>query len=230
MAYTEEQITNFLIMETSFNDNIYKSFLKKVRVKIKYGLTLNSIRLKLMKAGIDISPYYWFQEGKDPSEIPEILNITSDYTVDFPGPDEMEAIERLDKGWSRSRDRIPALLDSSEKCIAIKQKGEIAAFMWINFKEFRYKSTVQELKSNEAYLTDMFTVEAFRGRNLAPFLRYKSYELLRGLGRTNLYSISIIFNKPAIKFKEKLNARKIKLIFLIRFFNKYQLSFKLKSC
>lgn len=229
MAYTEERITNLLMMESNFNNNIYKTFLEKVRVKIKYGLTLNSIRLKLMKAGIDISPYYWFQEGNDPSVIPEMQNISSDYTVDFPGPDEMEVIERLDKGWSRSRERIPALLDSSEKCIAIKQKGEIAAFMWINFKEFRYKSTVQKLKSNEAYLTDMFTVEAFRGKNLAPFLRYKSYELLREMGRTDLYSISILFNTPAIKFKEKLNARKIKLIFLIRFFKRYQLSFKLKS-
>ena len=39
------------------------SGLKKIVSKIRYGLTLQSIRNMLIRIGIDISPYYWFQEG-----------------------------------------------------------------------------------------------------------------------------------------------------------------------
>jgi len=205
------------------------SLFKKIESKVRYGLTLHSIRQKLIRFGIDISPYYWFQEGINISEIPEIQGITADYSVESLGPEDMKTIEALDKGWSRSNDRIRALSENREKCIGIKYNGEIAAFMWINFVEFRYKSIVMPLKSNEAYLTDMYTVEAFRGKNLAPFLRYKSYEILKEMGRDVLYSISICSNSPAVKFKEKLNARKLKIILYIQLFKKFHRSYTIKS-
>jgi hypothetical protein len=44
--------------------------------------------------------------------------------------------------------------------------------MWINFNELSYKSTIIHLKSNEAYLWYMYTVKPYRGKNLAPYLRY----------------------------------------------------------
>jgi len=205
------------------------SLLKKIESKVRYGLTLHSIRLKLIRIGIDISPYYWFQEGVNITKIPEIQGITADYSFESLGPEDMKTIEALDKGWSRSNERIIALSENREKCLGIKYNGEIAAFMWINFVEFKYKSTVMPLKSNEAYLTDMYTVEAFRGKNLAPFLRYKSYEMLKEMGRDVLYSISICFNSPAVKFKEKLNARKLKIILYIQLFKKFHRSFTIKS-
>jgi hypothetical protein len=204
-------------------------FSEKLRSKMQYGLTMNSVRLLLMKIGIDISPYYWFREGALLTEEPRIKGSKEEYTVGLLGPQDMEYLEKLDLGWSRSRDRIQGLLDGTEKCIAIKHNGEIAAFMWMNLKEFRYKSTLQELTADEVYLTDMFTVKSYRGLNLAPYLRYKSYLLLRELNRNFFYSISICFNTPAIRFKEKLNARKMKLVFLMRFFNRYQMSFVIKK-
>ena len=127
------------------------SLLKKIELKVRYGLTLQSIRLKLMRIGIDISPYYWFQEGVDIIKVPEIKGMTADYSFESLGPEDMKIIETLDKGWSRSNERLTALSEAREKCLGVKYKGEIAAFMWINFVEFKYKSTVIPLKSNEAY-------------------------------------------------------------------------------
>jgi hypothetical protein len=204
------------------------STLNKIRSKFRYGLALHTIRLKLIPFGIDISPYYWFREGIDVSKSPEIQDIASNYSFEVLGPGDMAEIEQLDMGWSRSSDRLKALEEGREKCICIKHNGKIAAFMWINLTEFRFKSTVIPMKSNEAYLTDMYVGDSFRGKNLAPYLRYKSYELLRKMGRDILYSISIYFNTPAIKFKEKLNAKKIRLVFLLRFFNRFQWSFTIK--
>jgi len=205
------------------------SGLKKIVSKIRYGLTLQSIRNVLIRIGIDISPYYWFQEGINITKIPEIQGSASDYSFELLGPEDMKILETLGKGWSRPLERIPALLEGKEKCIAIKCKDEIAAFMWINLIEFKYKSIVVPLKSNEAYLTDMFTVEGFRGKNLAPCLRYKSYEMLKEMGRDTFYSISISFNTPAVRFKEKLEAKKVDLILLIQLFRKFHTIIKLKT-
>lgn len=216
-------------MKTSSSEQKKNSIFNKIRSKFRYGLTMQSIRLKLIPLGIDISPYYWFREGMNISQIPEIQGIASDFSFNVLGPEDMPAIEKLDMGWSRSTERMQALADSTEKCIGIKHNGEIAAFMWINFKECRFKSTVIPMKNNEAYLTDMFVVDSYRGKNLAPYLRYKSYELLREMGRDTMYSISIYFNTPAIKFKEKLNAKKIRLVFLIQLLRRFQLSFTIKN-
>ena len=106
-------------------------------------------------------------------------------------------------GFSESK--LLALLDAGEKCIGLKHKDEIACFMWMNFTEFSYKSTIVHLKSNEAYLWFMYTMESYRGKNLAPYLRYKSYKILEEMGRNRLYSISDYFNSPAVRFKKKLN-------------------------
>ena len=205
------------------------SFAQKIMTRLRHGLILQSVRNKLITIGIDFSPYYWFQEGLSMAKIPEIAGNAADYSTESLGPDDMEMLTKIDKGWSASEKKIPGLLDGTEKCIALKHKNEIAAFMWINLKEFKYKSIVIPLKSNEAYLTYMFTDERFRGKNLAPYLRYKSYEMLKEMGRDIFYSISIAFNTPAVKFKEKLDARKVKLMLVIQLFNKFNWSFKLKS-
>jgi len=101
--------------------------------------------------------------------------------------------------------------------------------MWTSFNEIRYCSTNITIKSNEGWLSSMYTMDSFRGRNVAPFLRYKSYELLNTMGRDVFYSYSDYFNTPAVRFKEKLNAKKLKLILFIRLFNKIRISFILKS-
>ncbi len=205
------------------------SVIQKIMTRLRHGLFLQSVRNKLITIGIDFSPYYWFQEGINMTKIPEIAGNAADYSAISLGPEDMEELTKIDKGWSGSEKKIPGLLDGTEKCIALKYKDEIAAFMWINLKEFKYKSIVIPLKSNEAYLTYMFTDERYRGKNLAPYLRYKSYEMLRAMGRDVFYSISIAFNTPAVKFKEKLDAKKVKLMMVIQLFNRFHWSFRLKS-
>lgn len=205
------------------------SVTQKIVTRLRHGLILQSVRNKLITIGIDISPYYWFQEGINMTKIPEIAGNSADYSTESLGPEDMQMLTKIDKGWSGSEKKIPGLLDGTEKCIALKHKDEVAAFMWINLKEFKYKSIIIPLKSNEAYLTYMFTDERYRGKNLAPYLRYKSYEMLKEMGRDMLYSISIAFNTPAVKFKEKLDAKKVKLMLVVQLFNKFHWSFKLRS-
>jgi hypothetical protein len=75
----------------------------------------------------------------------------------------------------------------------------------------------------------MYTMDDFRGKNLAPYLRYKSYEILKELGRDKIYSVSVLFNSSAIRYKEKLNAKNLKLILYIELFKKLKWSITLKN-
>jgi len=190
------------------------TLLKKLAQKFRYGLTLQSIRLKLMKAGIEFTPYIIFREGTNVTDIPVINGNADEYSTVILGPEHMKTLSEIDTGFSEAE--LLSQLDNDQKCIGIIHKGGIAAYMWMNFRELSYKATLIRLKDNEAYLWNMYTQESYRGRNLAPYLRYKSYGMLREMGRDVIYSISDSFNSPAIKFKEKLNAERVKEMLYVK--------------
>jgi hypothetical protein len=203
------------------------SFPKLFISKIKHGLILHSIRNKLAPIGIIISPYYWVQEGINHTEIPQIYGIISDYSVEFIEAEDLIKIEDKIRSYP-----IKSLLDNlraGNKCLALKYKGEITSFLYLNFNKCNYALIDISLKSDEAYLNYMYTLETFRGRNLAPYLRYKSYEILKNMGRNKIYSISESFNSSAIKYKQKLNAKNLKLVLHIEIFKRFKRSFTLKT-
>jgi hypothetical protein len=101
--------------------------------------------------------------------------------------------------------------------------------MFINLAVCDFASLNLALKDDEAYLTYMFTMDSFRGKNLAPYLRYKSYEILKHMGRNKIYSVSVLFNSSAIRYKEKLNAKNLKLLLYIELFKRLKWSFTLKT-
>jgi len=203
------------------------TYLQKVLIKVRYGMVRQVLRKQILRIGIEISPYYLFIEGIENSVIPAITGLESDFSAGILLTEDMGLMENNGSGFSP--EEFLDFLKAGQKCIGIKHKGEIAAFMWINFSELKYKLLCMQLKSNEAYLWNMFTLEPYRGKNLAPYLRYKSYEILHEMGRDTLYSISEYFNAPAIKFKKKLNARILKLALYINLFKKFERNFTLKS-
>jgi hypothetical protein len=204
------------------------SLLRKIRGKVKYGLTMQGIRYVLTKIGIEFSPYYLFQEGINVKEMPEIKGMDTDYSCELLKPEDMKVIGAINYAGF-SEEKLLAFLKAGEQCIGIKHNNEIAAFMWMNYNELNYKSTVIPLKDNEAYLWFMYTRDSYRGKNLAPYLRYKSYEMLKRIGRNKLYSVSDYFNSPAVTFKKKLNAQKLKLILFVQLFGKIRHTYILKS-
>jgi len=205
------------------------SLWEKIQTKIRYGTTLFNINnLILKKTGIEFTPYILFQEGINLSEITEFRRLPSDYLFEIFGPEDMKKIRTLDDGFSE--DELLSRVRTGEKCIGLKTNNEIVAFMWINFNEYSgYYSKPVQLKNNEAYLRFTYTVKSYRGKNLAPYLRYKSYEILKEIGRDVLYSISLYFNSPAVKFKEKLQAKKLKIMLYIKLSNKLSWNITLKS-
>jgi hypothetical protein len=195
---------------------------------LKNGLFLFGLRNRLTRLGLDFDPFYWVLEGASDIEPPQIKdNNTSDYEIVYLGIDEIDTVRKKIVGT----DQTPRILDfhSQIMCIALSHKGEIAAFTLIELDHFKYKRIVFHLKKNEAYLFNMYTFEDHRGKNLAPYLRYQSYLMLRNMGRDRIYSITQFFNKSAKRFKKKLNSRNLKLYISIILFKKYHYHYLLKN-
>ncbi len=199
----------------------------KIVNKFKYGLVLESFRHLLARIGIKIVPYYWVREGMNPTPEPEIKGNISDYTAGFIGPDDIKTI-REEMG-SYSKEGLLSYFSDDTKCLGLRFRGDLASFMFINFAECEFMSKKMKLKHDEAYLTYMYTLKAYRGRNLAPYLRFKSYEILKEMGIDKIYSISSLLNSSAIRYKEKLNAKNLKLILDIEIFRKIKMRFNLRS-
>jgi hypothetical protein len=179
--------------------------LRRMWKAIRYGAALDIVRFHLKRMGVTISPYYWIQEGVSDGPAP-VLEDEEAYSVHFFGPEEISIIAPL-----REKDipgaKLYERLEAGQKCLGIRYRGEIAAFMWFDLDECNAKENRLRLGDHEAYLFDMYTLMPFRGRNIAPYLRYQSYRVLREMGRDTLYSISMYLNRPAVRFKRKLDAR-----------------------
>lgn len=160
----------------------------------------------LGKIGIEIDLYYLVAEGLFNDTIPDLEAGFDEYELGFLGPEDMKAISDIPhRGFSE--DQLLLRLKEGKMCFGVKYGGTIAAFTWCNLDECHYKGYSFPLENDQAYLFDAYTMDSFRGKGIAPYIRYQSYKELEKIGRKTLYSISERFNLSSIKFKEKLNAR-----------------------
>ena len=179
--------------------------------KVKDKPSLELLQILFSKMGMDFSPFYWVQEGIFKDSHVNFGSKFDDYSCDFLLPEEIPTLLELDAWQEYSPEKLASMFKAGKKCISTRYRGRIAAFMWIDLEESNCKWYRFPLKEDEAYLFDMFTLKEFRGRGIAPFLRYKSYEILEKIGRTKCYSYSDYYNNAAIKFKKKLNAKFLKV-------------------
>ncbi|MGD0822340.1 MAG: GNAT family N-acetyltransferase [Desulfomonilia bacterium] len=132
-----------------------------------------------------------------------------------PGVKETEEIllERLERGWL---------------CLGLMCGTRIIAHMWCNTRECDSNLYPFLLDHDEAYLSNALTVEEYRGRGIAPYLRLQFYKHLHGMGCYKIYSITEYFNISAMRFKQKLGAKPILLLVKVYFLNKYSVNILLK--
>ena len=211
-------------MKIKEKSKFYK--LHVVRNRIKYGLVLFTLRNLLTRIGLDIDPYYWVQEGMEECEEPRIRGNSEDYRIELINADEVKVMDNI---LGLSAKELKKNINKGQLCVGLKHNAEIAALMFVGLHSFVLNHRSFELKANEAYLLNMYTFESYRGKNLAPYLRYHSYELLKKQGRNTLYSITAFFNTPSTKFKKKLNAKHLRLYMYLGLFKKYHWNFLLKE-
>ncbi|MFC1493689.1 hypothetical protein ACFL6W_00250 [Thermodesulfobacteriota bacterium] len=186
------------------------------------------VRSFLDRFGIIVGPVYLFQEGLFEEDTPFITKDAFDkYEPGFLKIDDMKEISLI-PDRNIPEDELIARLNDGKLCYGIKKGRALAAFTWCDLTECHSPMYPFPLKNNEAYLFDTYTMPSFRGEGIAPYIRYQQYVELAKMGRTRLYSVSGSFNIPAIRFKQKLNARLCKLILYFQVLNKYKLRLVLK--
>ncbi|MDT0558738.1 GNAT family N-acetyltransferase [Ichthyenterobacterium sp. W332] len=194
---------------------------------IKHGLFWHGVRNNIAKLGIDIMPYYWVREEVTPVIPPKIRGEDKNFKISIFGESEINFVKSTIIGIEQKD--LLSDLKRGEICIGLKNGEDVAAYMFIKKAPFYFRKRKFSLNTNEAYLHSMYTFERFRGKNLAPFLRYHSYRLLEEQGVNTFYSVSEFFNKSTIKFKKKMNSDHLKLFMSIVFFKKWTWNFTLKN-
>lgn len=203
-------------MDTKESSKYYR--FKLPFLDIRHGLLLYTLKNLMSKLGLGISPFYWVQEDFHEYEFPLINDKKAKYTISFLSDSDLKSM----KGVISTRYK-------GTKIIGLKHNDQIAAFHCAEQRDFVFKGKEMKLKNNEVYLLNMYTFQNYRGRNLAPYLRHATYELLKGEGINTFYSISDYFNNSSHKFKKKLGAKRLQLFLSIALFNKYHRTFLVKT-
>jgi hypothetical protein len=200
-----------------------------LKMKYKHSHFLRLVFDVVSKLGIRISPLFIFQETADPLQYahfrPEDFK---EYEMGFCGPEDIK-IMALIPGRQFTENELLNRLREGQRCLGLKKNGKLVAFSWCNLNEFSFLFDRWPLNYDEAYLHDAYTEVDCRGKGIAPYLRYHLCRELEKIGRTKLYSLSDYFNTPAVNFKLKLNAKKIKLNLYVGFFGKRHLCFTVKN-
>lgn len=187
--------------------------------------------IRRLKQVLNITPFYFYKEGIFKDDWQGSVNDFDQYETGFLGYEDMKEIGALSRGYGdgASEDTLLARIKDGHKCFGAKYQGKIAAFVWSSFDSCHAPQYRFPLRGNEVYLWDTFTMPSFRGKGLAPYIWVKFCEELQKLGYDTFYSITLCSNKPALRFRKKLNAKPLILAIHIRLLKKWSWSWKIKS-
>ncbi len=201
---------------------------RKVKEKFRYGVATKVVLDRMAMVGFRVNPFYLIEERLFEDLGVKLEEGFESFEISLLGPEDMEEIGRI-PGYNPTTDQLLERLDKGQKCFGVKQEGRLAGFTWADLRECSDKWCKLPVEENEAYLFDAYTLEAFRGKKIAPFMRYYCYRALNQMGRDRFYSISEAFNSPSIRFKSRLKARCLSLWVAVEVFGRFGRCVKLKE-
>ncbi len=201
---------------------------ENIKSKMRYGGLPRLFFDALARIGITIEPYYIVMEGLFGQPLSsELTTRFKDYDVSLLTADDMKTIAAI-PGKEESERQLLGRLNKGNLCVGIKHHSYLVGFTWCDLKEFTLKGNEKPLKPDEAYLFDAYTLIPYRGKGIAPYIRYQCYQQLAVMGKTRLYSVSGAFNVSSLKFKQKLNAKITEKHLSIAIVGKWKFNFPIK--
>ena len=180
------------------------SYLRYLRHRYDYDSIPQFVLNGMGFLGLEIHPFFVFLEGINSVAVRPSLRPLEELEVGFVGAEAMSTIVALpDRKFPEST--LLGRLAQGHHCLSAQRGGELVAFTWCSPNTWSHWGRLA-LLPNEAYLYDAYTALAFRGRGIAPALRYRLYEELSSKGKVRLYSVSERLNRPALQFKRRLGA------------------------
>ena len=211
-----------IVFKTVMQKNSSKgpSVFTRVRNRFRYGLATQEVLDRLSATlGLVIYPYFFVHEQIQPGMEFTNPDDGDDYQVRYLTEHDMQLLESR-SAQRRSAGALVEKLRSGSRCLGFFVNGEPAAYTWYRLDRVPVAMWMTELfrlEDDEAYLFDAYVLPAYRGRRLAPLVRYRAYEELKKIGRHRLYSITLGFNASSRRFKQRLQGKETELRLLVGF-------------
>jgi GNAT superfamily N-acetyltransferase len=199
--------------------------LDTLRYKLRHyplpRLMLNALK----RVGITIVPYYLFTYSTASSRgANELRNcrLVELHADDMAGVAALPMTHSTEQAY-RNR------LGQGHRCYGLLLDDELVAYSWIDPRRCSYPGEVFDLAAGEVYAYDLFTVPSQRGRDLAPLLVALRNEMMRASGITTVYGVVDYFNRPSLRFGEKVGTRWQRLNLYVSLFGLIKASIVLKT-
>ncbi len=196
-----------------------------VRDRIKNGLILFTLRDLLSRIGLDIELYYWDEEKLENSKEPVIKDASNTYEVVIVEADEIGNMYPI-SGWDYNE--LKKDIQNGQLCMGLRYNDEIVSIVFAKFNDVINNQRTFKLRSNQAYILNLYTFESHRGKNLAPYLRYHCYKALKEKGVEQVFCITSVLNKSVLKSNRKLNIKHVSLYLYIGLFKRFHWNYILK--
>lgn len=186
-----------------------RGILQRFIGRLKHGLVIQEILDRLMRRGLVLYPYLVTAErSADAGQPPD-----SPYVVRQLQPQDAAEIARI---TIRQVSETAVINDLTlARCFGVFDGKQLAGYTWVSTRQLPVPASrgvaLYELNADEAYLYDMFISPDFRGGRLAPLLRTHVLAQLVKEGRTQCYSITLLFNRSSRRFKARFGAREVEL-------------------
>ena len=204
-------------------------FVERARQLGTFPAAFYAVRPRLASAGLALTSFYYTMETLGPDTGTGAVPVPEGFEFSVFGPEDIAVIAaHPERANYVTAEYVLDNHRSGDTCIGLKRQGVIAAFCWFSLEANRSRCNPAKMRAHEAYLYDLYVFEAFRGRHLALALRYKTYEMLRGLGRTVCYTVTDSANTASLRFKQRLGARVLFLGLTASVFGRCERTFVLK--
>lgn len=201
--------------------------LKWIYTLTKHGLFLHGVRNNFAKIGIDIMPYYWFTATKERSNPQHIKGESLNLKHSIFDESDINLIKSTIIGIE-DKDLVSDL-KNGEICLGLKHNAEIVAYSFIRRQSFYFRKRFFQLGEKDIYIHSTYVFDKFRGKNIAPYLKYQRFGRFEKEGVLNHHSITEYFNKSALRLQKKSNAKAEALYLSIILFKRWTMNFTLKK-
>jgi len=203
--------------------------IQKVRKKIRHGMIPYILKTKLTRLGIDIFPFYLFQVRQSFDCVPpKVRDANPDaYEVAILTEEDIHNMD-VESGFF-SRAELQEWIRRNSLCIGVKHHGKTVSYQLFNLSECHIPAYPFRLKNNEAYGFALYTMESYKGKNIAGFSTWHCLEILLKRGIDTMYIVNDCLNTATLRVTRKYNAKPFRLILHISLFNKLRQTWVLKS-
>jgi hypothetical protein len=154
-------------------------------------------------------PYYWFKGTKELFKPQTIKGEQLDLKTSVFGELEINLIKSTIIGIEHKD-----LLNATKKCeicLGLKQNNDIVAYSFVK-KPLDIRKRYFNLGATDIYAHSTYVYEEYRGKNIAPYLKYQRFELLVKESVLYHHLISEYLHKSAIRMQKKSNAKNCNLV------------------